>query len=739
MANPTVDGVVKVYRTQFRKWLAQPLLLRDLGDVDQSPTDNQVLTYNAAGDNFDWGVVAGGGEINTASNVGVSGIGFFARKTGVDLEFKNLNLGTTGGLTSKLSLTDDTVNNEVDIDLADINLNDLSDVNAPSPSDNQALAWDSGTSRWINQTVLIAFDTLDNDYGIETITSLFTFDRDPSPPFAVTAGSAVVTNLDADLLDGLNSTAFAQVLTSAGGTESLINDSSTPSWALKGLTAGTNITLTPSATDITIAATGGVTDHGALTGLGDDDHTQYLLASGGRALTGNWDAGNFNITCGTIRINENATAEIQCTSWISIGTANMIMQRSKGAEPTHTALVDGDAVGNFQWEASDGVSAFRSIARVRATATGTITATSAPGLLSLQTTPVGGLTPVGRLDIDETGFVDIVDRCQALRFTSDIGSGTAPYSCTSTTVNPNLNADLVDGLHSSSLAQILASAGGTNSLVVDATTPGWTLRGLNPGANLTISNVAGTAYQIAVSPQGSGSSLDADLLDALHATSFAQTLSSAGGANSLINDATTPSWALKGFTGITGINITNTSTVVTVAMSENLTRSVQYSADVIEDSTLAVTITGAYHGQELRVQGGSGTPTYFIRFGHKFQTNKQGTGWAVTIVFFPESVQSGIKDIRWGIGFSTNRSGETTGTAEFQEFFVRSLDSGHPVRRLKEETFTMAGLADADDIMNLRIFIDDHASTTVVGDVHLLTPALIEYDLSSVAHTGAVS
>lgn len=43
-----------------------------------------------------------------------------------------------------------------------------------------------------------------------TITGLLTFDRDPSAPFAVTAGSAKVDNLDADLLDGLSSAAFAQ-------------------------------------------------------------------------------------------------------------------------------------------------------------------------------------------------------------------------------------------------------------------------------------------------------------------------------------------------------------------------------------------------------------------------------------------------------------------------------------------------------------------------------------------------
>lgn len=36
----------------------------------------------------------------------------------------------------------------------------------------------------------------------QTVTGAWTYDRDPSAPFAVTAGSAVVTNLDADKVDG---------------------------------------------------------------------------------------------------------------------------------------------------------------------------------------------------------------------------------------------------------------------------------------------------------------------------------------------------------------------------------------------------------------------------------------------------------------------------------------------------------------------------------------------------------
>ena len=40
---------------------------------------------------------------------------------------------------------------------------------------------------------------------------------------------------------------------------------------------------------------GGVTDHGALSGLDDDDHTQYLLADGSRTLGGNLDGGGNKI------------------------------------------------------------------------------------------------------------------------------------------------------------------------------------------------------------------------------------------------------------------------------------------------------------------------------------------------------------------------------------------------------------------------------------------------------------
>ena len=46
--------------------------------------------------------------------------------------------------------------------------------------------------------------------------------------------------------------------------------------------------------------------------------------------------------------------------------------------------------------------------------------------------------------------VVIGNHAESSRFVSTVGTGTAPYQCVSTTVNANLNADLLDGLHENS-------------------------------------------------------------------------------------------------------------------------------------------------------------------------------------------------------------------------------------------------------------------------------------------------
>jgi len=65
----------------------------------------------------------GGGEANTASNVGTAGVGVYKAKVGVDLRFKKINAGS-----SKVSITDDTGNDEIDIDVVEANFTHTHDT-----------------------------------------------------------------------------------------------------------------------------------------------------------------------------------------------------------------------------------------------------------------------------------------------------------------------------------------------------------------------------------------------------------------------------------------------------------------------------------------------------------------------------------------------------------------------------------------------------------------------------------
>lgn len=71
----------------------------------------------------------GSGEANTASNVGTAGVGVFKQKVGVNLQFKKLNAAS-----DKVIITDDTANDEIDIDVS-IDKVDLGLGNVDNTSD----------------------------------------------------------------------------------------------------------------------------------------------------------------------------------------------------------------------------------------------------------------------------------------------------------------------------------------------------------------------------------------------------------------------------------------------------------------------------------------------------------------------------------------------------------------------------------------------------------------------------
>ncbi|MBK8504901.1 MAG: BspA family leucine-rich repeat surface protein [Saprospiraceae bacterium] len=107
------------------------------------------------------------GETNTATNVGIDGVGVFKQKTNGDLEFKKVNAGS-----SKVTITDDVGADEVDVDINESNINIANLTGAPSSdvvgiSDAQTI-----TNKVISATSNTISGLTSSDVGLNTTDDL---------------------------------------------------------------------------------------------------------------------------------------------------------------------------------------------------------------------------------------------------------------------------------------------------------------------------------------------------------------------------------------------------------------------------------------------------------------------------------------------------------------------------------------------------------------------------------------
>jgi len=142
-------------------------VLHDIANAStlSGATNGQVPTWNSSASRWDPQTPPGSGtgEANTASNQGVGGVGVFNAKVGVDLQFKNINAGS-----NKVTITNDTVNKEVDIDVAQANLDisllggTLSNTQTPTTPSGKTYNIDTNTLKHSTtnaQGDILAYDT----------------------------------------------------------------------------------------------------------------------------------------------------------------------------------------------------------------------------------------------------------------------------------------------------------------------------------------------------------------------------------------------------------------------------------------------------------------------------------------------------------------------------------------------------------------------------------------------------
>ncbi len=161
-------------------------------------------------------------------------------------------------------------------------------------------------------------------------------------------------------------------------------------------------------------------DHGSLTGLESDDHIQYVLVNGARALAGAWDMGNFALTN------------------VNIDTGNI-----------HNDVV------NIEWDL-----AYDHISESGASHSyidQSVVSGSTPTFIGTNFSGIPATAIPSALLIDGTRALTAdwdagSHKITAEQLESDIATGTAPLLVASTTLITNLNADTVDGIHSSSTA-----------------------------------------------------------------------------------------------------------------------------------------------------------------------------------------------------------------------------------------------------------------------------------------------
>lgn len=360
------------------------------------------------------------------------------------------------------------------------------------------------------------------------------------------------------------------------------------------------------------SGTSGTSDHGDLVGLGDDDHLQYLLVNGTRAMIGDLDMGGNDINnvalVGGVDIATHAArhqpngadplstaAAVSVTMSTTNGTG--VSNNLSRADHTHTLVLDGDLT------AIAALSATGIPARTAANTWSLRTISGSSNILVTNGDGVSG-NPIIDLEVIGTaGTYETVTTDAYGRVTSGVTSSSYTLNWSKVVGTPTTLAGygITDAQSADSDLTALANIGTTGVYVITGAGTSVTRSLVAPAAGFMITNPAGLAGNITFALTN-----DLSALEALSGTGIA------------VRTAT-DTWAQRTITGpVAGITVTNGNGVSgnpTLALANDLSAleglaTTGFGARTATDTWTTRTIAGT--AGRITVSNGdgiSGNPT----------------------------------------------------------------------------------------------------------------------------------
>lgn len=188
-------------------------------------------------------------------------------------------------------------------------------VSEDTPFGSSALqAWELGEAGFHNKFRLIYDD----------LTGSFLIQRNSG-----TAGSP--TWVDVFEIDSTGAVSGVSAISDHGALTGLSDDDH-PQYAVKAASQNTFTGIVTAEAFYTPGGEVGAGAHSSLSGLGADDHTQYLLVSGTRAMTGNLDMGGNSITsASSLTVSAPSLSLTSSTSDINISATDDVTIEATGA------------------------------------------------------------------------------------------------------------------------------------------------------------------------------------------------------------------------------------------------------------------------------------------------------------------------------------------------------------------------------------------------------------------------